>query len=81
MKNMNLLSIYRDNSGIYLYLGEEVTTKQQFQWVEPSAYIPLNRTFDIEILDEILEENNITTTFNEIVTNPEIIQTIKEEFL
>ncbi|PFJ30594.1 hypothetical protein [Bacillus cereus] len=81
MKNMNLLSIYRDNSGIYLYLGEEVTTKQQFQWAEPSAYIPLNRTFDIGILDEILEENKITTTFNEIVTNPEIIQTIKEEFM
>lgn len=81
MKNMNLLSIYRDNSGIYLYLGEEVTTKQQFQWAEPSAYLPLNRTFDINILDEILEENKITTTFNEIVTNPEIIQTIKEEFM
>ncbi|PEQ70097.1 hypothetical protein [Bacillus thuringiensis] len=81
MKNMNLLSIYRDNSGIYLYLGEEVTTKQHFQWVEPSAYIPHNRTFHIDILDEILEENNITTTFNEIVTNPEIIQTIKEEFM
>ncbi|WP_241670118.1 hypothetical protein [Bacillus cereus] len=78
---MNLLSIYRDNSGIYLYLGEEVTTKQQFQWADPSAYLPLNRTFDINILDEILEENKITTTFNEIVTNPEIIQTIKEEFM
>ncbi|MFR9694812.1 hypothetical protein ACL02V_29305 [Bacillus mobilis] len=81
MINMNLLSIYRDNSGIYLYLGDEVTTKQQFQWADPSAYLPLNRTFDINILDEILEENKITTTFNEIVTNPEIIQTIKEEFM
>lgn len=81
MKNMNLLSIYRDNRGIYLYLGEEVKTKQQFQWVEPSAYIPLNRTFDIEILDEILVKNKISTRFNEIVTNPEIIQTIKDEFM